>query len=90
MSKLGSVTRASIHRADNGAKRPTNVSLSRRLLEEAREHGINISQACERGLAEQVAESRAAKWLEENGAAIQSSNTYVEGHGVPLARHRRF
>src|SRR5882724_809811 len=77
-------------RPDDGAKRPTNVSLDRRLLEEAREFGINISRACERGLAEQVAESRASKWLAENGPAIQSSNAHVEERGLPLARHRRF
>jgi len=71
-------------------KRPTNVSLSRRLLAEAREHDINISRACEQGLARQIAESRARKWLEENAAAIQSSNDHVAAHGLPLARHRRF
>ena len=91
MNELGRIGRAAaITDADGDAKRPTNVSLSRRLLQEAREHGINISRACERGLAEQVAESRAKKWLAENDKAIQSSNAHVEAHGLPLARHRRF
>jgi antitoxin CcdA len=89
MSKLDRIRRAATGE-DDDVKRPTNVSLSRRLLEEAREHGINISRACERGLAEQVAASRARKWIEENTPAIRSSNAHVEEHGVPLARHRRF
>ncbi|WP_353216916.1 type II toxin-antitoxin system CcdA family antitoxin [Sandarakinorhabdus sp.] len=71
-------------------RRPTNVSLDRGLVEQAREHGINISQACERGIAEQLARVRATKWLEENRAALESSNAYVEAHGLPLARLRQF
>ena len=90
MRKPAAPRRAAARGKEDGAKRPTNVSLSRSLLAEAREHGINISRACEQGLAEQVAESRARKWLEENASAIQSSNAHVEAHGLPLARHRRF
>jgi antitoxin CcdA len=71
-------------------KRATNVSLARDLLDEARQLGINVSEACERGLAVQIADVRAQRWLEENGPAIQSSNAHVERHGLPLARHRRF
>jgi antitoxin CcdA len=72
------------------ARRPTNVSLDRGLVEEARAHGINLSQACERGIAEQLARVRAEKWLEESRAALNSSNAYVEAHGLPLARFRQF
>ncbi len=46
--------------------------------------------ACERGLAEQIAELRDKRWLEENRAAIESSNAYVEAHGLPLAKHRPY
>ncbi|HYD70589.1 type II toxin-antitoxin system CcdA family antitoxin [Azospirillum sp.] len=71
-------------------KRPTNVSLNSDLLEQARTLGINISKACERGIAQQVAEERGRRWLEENRAALESSNAYVEKHGLPLARYRQF
>ena len=71
-------------------KRATNVSLDAQLLSEAKELGVNISRACDRGLAMQIAEERGKRWLEENKAAIESSNIYVESHGLPLARHRRF
>lgn len=71
-------------------KRATNVSLDPLLLNEAKALGINISRACDRGLALQIAEERGKRWLKENKAAIESSNAYVEHHGVPLARFRRF
>jgi antitoxin CcdA len=64
--------------------------LNGRLLSEARALGINISRACDRGLAMQIAEERARRWLDENKAALESSNAFVERHGVPLARYRQF
>ena len=76
--------------APNRTRRPTNVSLSREHLAEARELGINVSQACERGLREAVAEARAVRWLEENREALESYNQYVEDHGLPLADLRLF
>ena len=72
------------------ARRPTNVSLDRTLVEEARALGINLSQACERGIAAQLTQVRGERWLEENRAAIEASNDYVEQHGLPLARYRQF
>ncbi len=71
-------------------RRATNVSLRADLTEEARRLDINISQACEAGLAAQVKKAREAKWIEENWEAIQSSNDYVQKHGLPLARYRQF
>ena len=73
-----------------GGRRATNVSLDRRLLDEAKALGINLSRACEPGLAQAIADARAARWLAENEAAIQSSNAYVERRGLPLARFRKF
>ena len=46
---------------ENAPRRPTNVSLNARLLEEAKALGINVSRAAERGLALQIAEARAKK-----------------------------
>ncbi len=71
-------------------KRATNVSLNSDLLEQAKTLGINVSRACERGLIEQIAELRAKRWLEENREAIESSNAYVEEHGLPLAKNRPY
>ena len=71
-------------------RKATNVSLDSELLDAAKELGVNISRACERGLAEQVAEMRCKQWLEENKEALESSNEYVEVHGLPLERYRQF
>lgn len=74
----------------NQTRRATNVSLNREHLAEARDLGINISQACERGLVETIAEVRAARWLEENREALDSYNRYVEENGLPLENLRLF
>lgn len=72
------------------SKKATNVSLSHHLVEEAKSLGINLSRACERGLAEEIADARSAQWLEENREAIGAWNDYVENNGLPLARFRQF
>jgi antitoxin CcdA len=74
----------------SAAKKPTNLSLDQDLLREAKALGINLSQAAETGLRRAVAEARAAEWKRENAAALQSSNEWVERHGLPLDSHRRF
>ena len=71
-------------------KRPTNVSLSADLVDEAKRLGVNLSQACEAGLAERVRATASQRWKQDNQAAIESSNAYVEKNGLPLARYRQF
>lgn len=71
-------------------KRPTNVSLDVALVEEAKTLGINMSQACEDGLAAATKQERERRWLEENRAAMSSYNEYIERNGVPLAHLRQF
>jgi len=71
-------------------KKTTSVSMAEPLLVEAKALGVNVSQAAEDGLAKAVAAKRSELWLRENHEAIQSSNEYVEKHGLPLARYRMF
>ncbi len=71
-------------------KKPTNVSLSADLVEEAKKLGLNVSEACQAGLAAEVKKAREAAWKEENRAAIEASNDYVRKHGLPLAKYRLF
>ena len=78
------------HSKVSGAKKATNVTLAENLLAEARALRINVSQAAEAGIAKAVAEKRAELWLKENRGAIESSNDYVEKHGLPLAKYRMF
>jgi antitoxin CcdA len=74
----------------NPPKKATNVTLTESLLAEAKALGISVSQAAEAGLAQAIAGKRAEHWVRENREAIQSSNAYVEKHGLPLAKYRVF
>ena len=71
-------------------KKTTSVSLAEPLLAEAKTLGINVSQAAEEGVAAAVARHRREQWLEENAAAIQSYNEFVEKHGMVLDKYRLF
>lgn len=80
---MNAPTRGSLRRA-------TNVSLDETLVEAARELGINLSRACEDGLAREVKATREARWREENAEAIAEYNAHVAKHGLLLAKYRRF
>jgi antitoxin CcdA len=81
-----------LHPSDTNKKtrRPTNVSLSVSIVDEAKRLDINLSRACERGLVEEIREARARRWLAENGEALEAANTFVETHGIPLRHLRKF
>jgi len=70
--------------------RPTNVSLDSALVAEAKALGVNISLASAVGLEEAVKKARGERWLDENRAALESSNAWVEANGLPLAKYRLF
>ena len=72
------------------ARRPTNLSIDPELMEEAKALSVNASRAAEDGIARAVAEERSRRWKEENREAIESSNRYVEEHGLPLSKYRMF
>ena len=72
------------------ARKPTNLSLDKALLAEAKALNINLSQAAELGLRQEVARVRTEKWKAENAAAIESSNTWVDRRGLPLEKSRQF
>jgi len=76
--------------ASPSQRKATNISLDLGLLEQARALDINISRACERGLAAQIAETRAERWRAENAEALASSNEYIERNGLPLSGFRQF
>jgi len=71
-------------------KRAVNVSLRSDLLEEAKALDINVSAAAEQGLERAIAKAKEARWREENRAAIDSYNAWVEKNGLPLAKYRMF
>jgi len=51
---------------------------------------VNISLAAASGLEQAVAKRRAERWLQENAAALESYNRFVEKNGLPLEKHRLF
>lgn len=72
------------------SRRATNLTLDEELLTEAKRLGVNLSRAAEDGLQAAVRQARIDAWMNENAAAIESSNGWVEKHGLPLAHHRQF
>ena len=52
------MSRSSLQPAIATSRRAANVTLPEPLLREARDMGINLSQACERGLVAAVTEQR--------------------------------
>lgn len=71
-------------------RRPTNVSLDARLVDEAKELGINVSRASEEGLAREVREERKRRFQDEHREAFAEYNRYIAEHGLPLERYRLF
>jgi antitoxin CcdA len=71
-------------------KKRTNVSIKQSVLDEAKSLDINVSYYAEQGISYAINERKKAKWLEENAQAIESSNAFVEKHGLPLSTFRNF
>jgi antitoxin CcdA len=72
------------------ARRATNVTLPEDLQREAKALKVNISQACENGLAQAVQDAKRRQWLAENREAMEAYNAYVEKNGLLLAAYRQF
>lgn len=72
--------------AEPANRRPTNISLPEALVAEAKALDVNLSRACEAGLAAAVKAERERRWKEENREAMESWG----GIHLPLARHRQF
>lgn len=71
-------------------KRATNLTIDPALLDEARGLNINLSATFEASLRETVRKEKAARWLEENRAALDGYNTWIEQNGLPLEKYRQF
>ena len=77
-------------RPDSSPKRPTNLNLNGKVLDMARELGMNISQTVDALLAEEVQRRYWARWNEQNKEAIDTYNARIEREGLPLAKYRTF
>ena len=63
-------------------KKPTNLSINSDLLQQAKDHHINLSQALELRLAEMLRDEKRRSWQEENREAIEEYNRRIETRGV--------
>jgi antitoxin CcdA len=72
---------APVHDA-SASKKAVNLSINSDLLRQARALKLNLSQALEERLVEILKEERACRWQEENRAAIESYNRFVDKHGL--------
>lgn len=63
-------------------KKPTNLSINSDLLQQAKEHHINLSQALELRLTEILRDEKQLIWIEENREAMEEYNRRIETHGV--------
>lgn len=71
-------------------KRAVNLSLNAKVLDTARELGLNLSATVDVLLAEEVRKRYWERWNEENKEAIAHYNARIEREGLPLARYRTF
>ncbi len=71
-------------------RKAVNLSIDAELVSNAKAMGINLSQTCEAALSAALKKEREEQWIKENWDAIQSSNAWVEKHGLPLEKYRMF
>jgi antitoxin CcdA len=77
-------------RFDNAPKKATNLSINSKVLEAARDLGMNVSQTVETLLAAEVKRVYWERWNEENKEAIAAYNSRIAKEGLPLAKYRTF
>ena len=77
-------------RFDDAPKRATNLSLNSKVLDAARELGMNVSQTVDALLAAEVRKRYWERWNDENKDAIAAYNARIEREGLPLAKYRSF
>jgi antitoxin CcdA len=71
-------------------KKAANLSINSDLLRKTRELNINLSATLERALKEELSKREAQQWVEENRAAIEKYNDFVEQHGCFGDEFREF
>lgn len=74
---------------NDSPKRATNLSLNAKVLDAARELGMNISATVDALLAEEVRKRYWARWNEDNKDAIAHYNARIEREGTLSQRIRR-
>ena len=73
---------------DKAPKKATNLSLNAKVLEMAREMGMNISQTVDTLLADEVKRRYWEKWRDDNREGFEAYNDRIRQDGLPLAKYR--
>jgi antitoxin CcdA len=71
-------------------KRPVNLSLNSKVLEMAKEMGMNISQTVDELLTEAVLKRYWAEWQTTNKEAIEHYNARIAKEGLFSDKYRTF
>ena len=71
-------------------KRAINLSLNAKVLEMAKEMGINISQTVDQLLTEAVLQQYWARWNQDNAEAIKAYNERIAREGLFSDKYRTF
>ena len=79
-----------LHSVTKPRRKSVNISIESRLVEEAKQLGINVSRAAEESIAKAVSKEKSRRWLLENKEALEGWNEYVQENGLPLAKYRQF
>jgi antitoxin CcdA len=77
-------------RKSDVVKRPVNLNLNAKVLDTARELGMNLSATVDVLLADEVQRRYWAQWNTENKDAIAHYNARIAREGLPLSRYRNF
>ena len=72
----------------NAPKKATNLSLNSKVLEVAREMGMNVSQVVDALLTEEIRRRYWDDWNQKNKDAVDAYNHRVAKHGLPLTKYR--
>lgn len=67
--------------AYGAGKQRLNLTVRGDLLQRAKDMGLNLSQVMEQGLTQQLRQTEAARWQQENAVAIAAYNARVERDG---------
>ncbi len=74
----------------NAPKRAINLTLNSKVLDMAREMGLNISQTVDALLTDEVVRQYWQRWQQDNAEAIAHYNARIEREGLFSDRYRTF
>ena len=68
----------------NATKRKTSLALDARVLDRAKELGLNVSAVSEAALTEVIAAEHRKQWLSENAQSLATQAQWHEHNAHPL------